>query len=146
MVRETRHLWVGNLPGNIREDKIKEYFKRQYAFRFILILIFLSLSQPILLLASLFFALMTSMLTCVPPCLFLIWDDYLIQPLLSNVVQMLSRSGGSAVQVTLCMYIQRFIILVLSRSSVCACVGYAGLLKLQKYVYYTKYLSVDTAL
>ena len=108
MVRETRHLWVGNLPGNIREDKIKEYFKRQYAFRFILILIFLSLSQPILLLASLFFALMTSMLTCVPPCLFLIWDDYLIQPLLSNVVQMLSRSGGSAVQVTLCIYIQRF--------------------------------------
>lgn len=28
MVRETRHLWVGNLPENIREDRIKEYFKR----------------------------------------------------------------------------------------------------------------------
>lgn len=28
MVRETRHLWVGNLPDNIQEDRIKEYFKR----------------------------------------------------------------------------------------------------------------------
>lgn len=28
MVRETRHLWVGNLPDNIREDRIKEYFLR----------------------------------------------------------------------------------------------------------------------
>ncbi|XP_033107662.1 uncharacterized protein LOC117109421 [Anneissia japonica] len=28
MVRETRHLWVGNLPDNIREDKVKEQFKR----------------------------------------------------------------------------------------------------------------------
>jgi len=28
MVRETRHLWVGNLPDNIREEKIREHFKR----------------------------------------------------------------------------------------------------------------------
>ncbi|XP_049817476.1 protein split ends isoform X3 [Aethina tumida] len=28
MVRETRHLWVGNLPENIREDRIREQFKR----------------------------------------------------------------------------------------------------------------------
>ena len=28
MVRETRHLWVGNLPENIREDKIIDHFKR----------------------------------------------------------------------------------------------------------------------
>lgn len=28
MVRETRHLWVGNLPDNIREDKVIEQFKR----------------------------------------------------------------------------------------------------------------------
>ncbi|KAJ8712357.1 hypothetical protein PYW07_005199 [Mythimna separata] len=28
MVRETRHLWVGNLPDNIREDRIREHFKR----------------------------------------------------------------------------------------------------------------------
>ncbi|CAH1136007.1 unnamed protein product [Ceutorhynchus assimilis] len=28
MVRETRHLWVGNLPENIREDRIREHFKR----------------------------------------------------------------------------------------------------------------------
>ncbi|XP_050682074.1 protein split ends-like [Leptidea sinapis] len=28
MVRETRHLWVGNLPDNVREDKIREHFKR----------------------------------------------------------------------------------------------------------------------
>ncbi|XP_071946169.1 uncharacterized protein [Antedon mediterranea] len=28
MVRETRHLWVGNLPDNIREEKVKEQFKR----------------------------------------------------------------------------------------------------------------------
>lgn len=28
MVRETRHLWVGNLPENINEDRIKEHFKR----------------------------------------------------------------------------------------------------------------------
>ncbi|XP_066153414.1 protein split ends isoform X3 [Euwallacea fornicatus] len=28
MVRETRHLWVGNLPENIREERIREYFKR----------------------------------------------------------------------------------------------------------------------
>lgn len=28
MVRETRHLWVGNLPENIREDRVTEHFKR----------------------------------------------------------------------------------------------------------------------
>lgn len=28
MVRETRHLWVGNLPENIREERILEHFKR----------------------------------------------------------------------------------------------------------------------
>lgn len=28
MVRETRHLWVGNLPDNIREERILEHFKR----------------------------------------------------------------------------------------------------------------------
>ncbi|XP_047727537.1 msx2-interacting protein isoform X2 [Prionailurus viverrinus] len=28
MVRETRHLWVGNLPENVREEKIIEHFKR----------------------------------------------------------------------------------------------------------------------
>ncbi|VVC45470.1 Hypothetical protein CINCED_3A008269 [Cinara cedri] len=28
MVRETRHLWVGNLPENIREERIREHFKR----------------------------------------------------------------------------------------------------------------------
>ncbi|XP_060804882.1 protein split ends isoform X2 [Amyelois transitella] len=28
MVRETRHLWVGNLPDNIREDRIRDHFKR----------------------------------------------------------------------------------------------------------------------
>ncbi|XP_075540725.1 spen family transcriptional repressor split ends isoform X2 [Dermacentor variabilis] len=28
MVRETRHLWVGNLPDNIREERIREHFKR----------------------------------------------------------------------------------------------------------------------
>lgn len=28
MVRETRHLWVGNLPDNIREDRIIDHFKR----------------------------------------------------------------------------------------------------------------------
>ncbi|XP_065210776.1 protein split ends isoform X2 [Planococcus citri] len=28
MVRETRHLWVGNLPENIREDRLRELFKR----------------------------------------------------------------------------------------------------------------------
>ncbi|XP_077312404.1 msx2-interacting protein isoform X5 [Lithobates pipiens] len=28
MVRETRHLWVGNLPENVRDDKIIEHFKR----------------------------------------------------------------------------------------------------------------------
>uniref|UniRef100_A0A8D8Q9J7 Protein split ends n=1 Tax=Cacopsylla melanoneura TaxID=428564 RepID=A0A8D8Q9J7_9HEMI len=28
MVRETRHLWVGNLPDNIREEDIVEHFKR----------------------------------------------------------------------------------------------------------------------
>ncbi|XP_047661517.1 msx2-interacting protein [Tachysurus fulvidraco] len=28
MVRETRHLWVGNLPEHVREEKIVEYFKR----------------------------------------------------------------------------------------------------------------------
>ncbi|XP_070152806.1 protein split ends isoform X3 [Polyergus mexicanus] len=28
MVRETRYLWVGNLPENIREDRIREHFKR----------------------------------------------------------------------------------------------------------------------
>lgn len=27
-MRETRHLWVGNLPENINEDRIKEHFKR----------------------------------------------------------------------------------------------------------------------
>ena len=28
MVRETRHLWVGNLPKDVREDKITEHFER----------------------------------------------------------------------------------------------------------------------
>ncbi|XP_076358509.1 LOW QUALITY PROTEIN: uncharacterized protein LOC143251056 [Tachypleus tridentatus] len=28
MVRETRHLWIGNLPDNIREERILEHFKR----------------------------------------------------------------------------------------------------------------------
>ncbi|XP_041427710.1 msx2-interacting protein isoform X2 [Xenopus laevis] len=28
MVRETRHLWVGNLPENVRDEKIIEHFKR----------------------------------------------------------------------------------------------------------------------
>uniref|UniRef100_A0A8C3NX90 Msx2-interacting protein n=1 Tax=Cyanoderma ruficeps TaxID=181631 RepID=A0A8C3NX90_9PASS len=28
MVRETRHRWVGNLPENVREEKIIEHFKR----------------------------------------------------------------------------------------------------------------------
>ncbi|XP_023180752.1 msx2-interacting protein-like isoform X1 [Xiphophorus maculatus] len=28
MVRETRHLWVGNLPEHVREEKIMEHFKR----------------------------------------------------------------------------------------------------------------------
>uniref|UniRef100_A0A8C7TJ63 Msx2-interacting protein n=1 Tax=Oncorhynchus mykiss TaxID=8022 RepID=A0A8C7TJ63_ONCMY len=28
MVRETRHLWVGNLPEHVREEKIVEHFKR----------------------------------------------------------------------------------------------------------------------
>lgn len=28
MVRETRHLWVGNLPEPVREDRIREHFKR----------------------------------------------------------------------------------------------------------------------
>nr|XP_012618508.1 msx2-interacting protein isoform X1 [Microcebus murinus] len=28
MVRETRHLWVGNLPETVREEKIIEHFKR----------------------------------------------------------------------------------------------------------------------
>ncbi|XP_077116539.1 msx2-interacting protein-like isoform X2 [Ranitomeya variabilis] len=28
MVGETRHLWVGNLPENVREDKIREHFRR----------------------------------------------------------------------------------------------------------------------
>ena len=28
MVRETRHLWVGNLPENIREERIIDHFKR----------------------------------------------------------------------------------------------------------------------
>lgn len=27
-LRETRHLWVGNLPDSIREDRILEHFKR----------------------------------------------------------------------------------------------------------------------
>jgi hypothetical protein len=28
MVRETRHLWVANLPDNTREDRIREHFQR----------------------------------------------------------------------------------------------------------------------
>ena len=28
MVRETRHLWVGNLPENIREEEIVKHFTR----------------------------------------------------------------------------------------------------------------------
>ena len=28
MVRETRHLWVGNLPENLSKERIKEYFNR----------------------------------------------------------------------------------------------------------------------
>ena len=31
MVRETRHLWVGNLPKDVREDKITEHFERSVA-------------------------------------------------------------------------------------------------------------------
>ena len=27
-MRETRHLWVGNLPKDVREDKITEHFER----------------------------------------------------------------------------------------------------------------------
>eukprot|EP00094_Tigriopus_californicus_P010419 TCALIF_10050-PA protein Name:"Similar to SPEN Msx2-interacting protein (Homo sapiens)" AED:0.40 eAED:0.40 QI:0/0/0/0.5/1/1/2/0/131 len=33
MVRETRHLWVGNLPENVKEERIKEYFKRRMPWR-----------------------------------------------------------------------------------------------------------------
>lgn len=33
MVRETRHLWVGNLPENIREDRIFDHFKRYASHR-----------------------------------------------------------------------------------------------------------------
>lgn len=32
MVRETRHLWVANLPDNTREDRIREHFQR-WAYR-----------------------------------------------------------------------------------------------------------------
>ncbi|XP_013774796.1 LOW QUALITY PROTEIN: msx2-interacting protein-like [Limulus polyphemus] len=28
MVRETRHLWIGNIPDNIREERILDHFKR----------------------------------------------------------------------------------------------------------------------
>ena len=28
MVRETRHLWIGNLPDNVREERIVEHFQR----------------------------------------------------------------------------------------------------------------------
>jgi len=29
MVRETRYLWVANLPDTVNEDQIAEYFGRQ---------------------------------------------------------------------------------------------------------------------
>lgn len=32
MVRETRHLWIGNLPENTREERIREHFKRYVYF------------------------------------------------------------------------------------------------------------------
>ena len=32
MVRETRHLWVGNLPDNVREERIREHFQRYNYF------------------------------------------------------------------------------------------------------------------
>ena len=32
MVRETRHLWVGNLPDNVREERIREHFQRYSIF------------------------------------------------------------------------------------------------------------------
>ena len=28
MVRETRHLWVGNLPKDVKGDRITEHFER----------------------------------------------------------------------------------------------------------------------
>lgn len=60
---------------------------------------------------------------------------------------MLSRSGGSAGSSYLVyVYSKVYYFSVKPLSSVCASVGYAaGLLKLEKYVYYTKYLSVDMA-
>ena len=38
MVRETRHLWVGNLPARFPEDRIKEHFKRYTIICFIIYL------------------------------------------------------------------------------------------------------------
>jgi len=32
MVRETRHLWVGNLPENVSKERIKEYFNRYFRY------------------------------------------------------------------------------------------------------------------
>ena len=42
MVRETRHLWVGNLPDNVREERIREHFQRWGPDA-----IFLSMSQNV---------------------------------------------------------------------------------------------------
>ncbi len=42
MVRETRHLWVGNLPDNVSKDRIKEYFNRS-SFRIYIFIIFVFL-------------------------------------------------------------------------------------------------------
>ncbi len=36
MVRETRHLWVGNLPDNVREERIREHFQRYINLRHVL--------------------------------------------------------------------------------------------------------------
>ena len=45
MVRETRHLWVGNLPARFPEDRIKEHFKR-YTIIYLMPSFFLSLLSP----------------------------------------------------------------------------------------------------
>lgn len=45
MVRETRHLWVGNLPEHVREEKIVEYFKRWVGLLFVLKSLLLTLTR-----------------------------------------------------------------------------------------------------
>lgn len=45
MVRETRHLWVGNLPEHVREEKIVEYFKRWVGLLFVLKSLLLTLAR-----------------------------------------------------------------------------------------------------